>query len=106
MKVTDLNPQFVGMGGPHVRYEATGKTVPPREGVGMSFDCPCGCGTQGYVGFANPLDGGPSVHPAQGQWQRTGETFETITLTPSIYRPKPHGCGWHGYFTNGEVVPC
>jgi hypothetical protein len=32
-------------------------------------------------------------------WQRTGETFETLTLTPSV------DCSawghWHGFITNG-----
>ena len=40
-------------------------------------------------------------------WQRTGDTFETLTLHPSILRsPQKGGCGWHGWVTNGEVRSC
>lgn len=35
-------------------------------------------------------------------WKRTGETFETLTLEPSIMQPR--GC-WHGHIKNGEVLP-
>jgi hypothetical protein len=35
-------------------------------------------------------------------WQRTGETFDDLTLTPSIdASPSGH---WHGYVTNGQVA--
>jgi hypothetical protein len=38
-------------------------------------------------------------------WTRTGEDFETLTLTPSIHSdPAKGGCGWHGFITNGEVL--
>jgi hypothetical protein len=63
------------------------------------------CGIRGYVAFANPLDGGPP-HISLGEptWQRTGDTFETLTLSPSILRTRPYGCGWHGFITDGEVT--
>ena len=94
MKLTDLNPTFVsGSGG-------------VRKGIGIIFDCPCGkCGTLCGVEFRNPIDGGPLYDPARNaHWQRTGETFESLTLTPSIHRSGAGGCGWHGYITNGEVL--
>lgn len=40
----------------------------------------------------NPLD----------YWERTGDTFDTLTLKPSIQRVG--GCAWHGFITNGEVI--
>ncbi len=44
--------------------------------------------------------------PQHAHWQRTGETFDTLTLTPSIHsRKEKGGCGWHGFITNGEVTP-
>jgi hypothetical protein len=91
MKLTDLHPVFLG--------GADGRT-----GVGVQFDCPCGADDSPcYVPFANPLDDGPQ-YGAQG-WQRTGETFDTLTLTPSILRTfSTCGCQWHGWITNGEVV--
>jgi hypothetical protein len=52
------------------------------------------------VPFANPI--GPGPHVNEKGWRRTGDTFDTLTLTPSILRIG--GCGWHGFVTNGEVT--
>lgn len=104
MRLTDLNPRWVRAGGEGVS-NADGSPVPQRTGVGMTFDCPCGCPDRAYVAFANPLDGGPPhISPDQPTWQRTGETFEALTLTPSIQRVG--GCQWHGFITNGEAKAC
>lgn len=102
MRLTDLNPVFVGGGGDGISMN--GEDVPRREGVGVMLDCPCGAGTcRLYVPFANPLDGGPQ-HASQG-WQRTGDTFETLSLTPSILRRiSTCDCQWHGYIRNGEII--
>jgi len=92
--------------------------APERHGVGVSFLCPCApCAAKRtgskdtdfylrvFVGLANPLDGGPAHDPREGaQWTRTGDTFETLTLRPSILRSEErHGCGWHGFVTDGRV---
>lgn len=116
MKLTDLNPVFLGQGGPGVfrRDSYTGELVeaPRREGVGVQFDCPCGCDSPCFVPFRNPLDGGPDESGRlDGGWVREGDTFETLTLRPSIRRlasaTSPNGgCGWHGFITNGEVTSC
>jgi hypothetical protein len=115
VKLIDLDPRWVGAGGAGVARKdpATGeqKPVPERHGVGISFKCPCGRSDydNGHtprvcVEFDKPLDGG-SPHRTDGHvWQRTGETFETLTLTPSIQRVG--GCAWHGWITNGEVTSC
>ena len=104
MKLIDLNPRWVGAGGEGIS-DKDGNPVPARHGVGLGFDCPCGCKIRGYVDFANPLDGGPPLRDAHHQWQRTGEDFATLTLTPSILRSREKGgCGWHGFITNGEVT--
>lgn len=118
MKLVELHPAWVGAGGEGVSNK-DGNPVPERHGVGVSFDCPCAtCTAQRtgnedhdfylrvFVGFSNPLDGGPPHDPRPGaQWQRTGNTFETLSLTPSILRGKERGgCGWHGFVTNGETV--
>ncbi len=80
--------------------------MPLSEGVGVNFDCPCGCDSPCFVPFTNPIGGGAPCDPNHG-WQRTGETFEALTLTPSILRnPIRGGCGWHGFITNGEVLTC
>lgn len=103
MKLTDQNPRWIGAGGDGVTGP-NGAPAPARSGVGIMLDCPCGApGASLYVPFANPLDGGPQ-HGAQG-WQRTGETFDTLTLRPSIQRiASGCNCRWHGFITNGEVI--
>lgn len=103
MKLTDLNPTFYSAGGEGIT-RADGTPAPERRGVGLGFDCPCGNPDEEhrcYIPFANPLDGGPAVERG---WQRTGDTFETLTLTPSIQRMD--GCRWHGFITDGEARTC
>ena len=78
------------------------KPAPRRKGVGILFDCPCGCSSRCYVPFKNPLDGAASLEPRG--WERTGDTFETLTLAPSILRGTDRGgCGWHGYIRAGAI---
>ena len=120
MRLSDLNPRWVGAGGEGV-WDKDGNPVPERHGVGVSFDCPCvSCTAQRtgdldryfhlrvYVGFRNALDGGTPHDPREGaQWERTGDTFDTLTLRPSILSMKEKGgCGWHGFVTNGDVTSC
>lgn len=105
MRLADLNPIFLGNGGEGVTETATGNPMPRREGVGVDLDCPCGCAQRLFVPFNNPLDGGPPVHCRKDDaWQRNGDTFETLTLTPSIQRLDPDGCRWHGFITDGAIV--
>jgi hypothetical protein len=104
MKLIDLHPNFLDAGGPGISDSKTGAPVPRTEGVGIMFDCPCGkCGTPVYVPFSRALDGTPYPN-GRPVWERTGETFDTLTLRPSIQRIG--GCGWHGYLTNGELIAC
>lgn len=102
MKLIDLNPCFVSHGGKGM-YDKDHRSIPLRKAVGLSFDCPCEgeCGRL-YLSFENPVDGGSSVVSEHPAWKRTGETFEDMSLTPSIQRMSE--CRWHGYLTNGELV--
>lgn len=101
MKLVDLNPGWLSAGGEGVTRN--GQPVPERHGVGVYFDCPCGCDERCYVMFRNPTDGGPArLDGDTSSWERTGDTFEALTLAPSIYRRL--GCGWHGWIRNGEIV--
>lgn len=103
--LTKLNPRWVSSGGEGITDSRTGKPVPQRERVGVTFDCPCGtCGVRGYIPFKNPIDPRAEENPAG--WHRHGDTFETLSLHPSIFRPAPHGCGWHGFLTTGVFAPC
>lgn len=120
MKLTDLEPRWVGAGGEGV-FNADGSPAPERHGVGLSFLCPCAPCTakrtgntdtdfylRVFVAFANPLDGGPAFSDGP-KWQRAGDTFETLQLSPSIQRHRvgEGGCDWHGFVgqpTPGEVT--
>lgn len=104
MKITDLNAEWLSHGGEGVTYTATGLPVPLRERIGVWMDCPCGCGQPLAVTFSNPEDGLGPTRPDGPAWERTGDTLETLTLTPSIQRL--HGCMWHGFITNGEARAC
>jgi len=105
MKLTDLSPKWISLNNwasEHPFY------------VGITFRCPhCPAGERGETGylgvyFANPVD--PANLLGQGisfgrlaehLWQRTGDTFETMTLSPSIDASTTGH--WHGFITNGEV---
>lgn len=90
MKLTELDP----------RWWVLDKT---RHGLGVNFLCPCCRDVMISVAFENPLDGGPKSDFHKIHWQRIGDTFETLSLQPSIrFR---HAAGeWHGYITNGEII--
>lgn len=88
---------------------------PARNGMGISFECPIhGDGHRLVVCFSNPVDGGPPVQEGK-LWQRTGNTFDTLTLTPSVdashylhlsCNGSEHGTTcWHGHVSDGNVTP-
>jgi hypothetical protein len=77
-----------------------------RRGMGITFLCPC-CRIQHLrIWFANPIDGGPPAAPGVfplPRWKRSGDTFDTLTIEPSIDCSKfGH---WHGHITAGEIRP-
>lgn len=99
--------------------------APQRHGIGLMFDCVCPvCSAKRtgdrdhdwylrhFVPFTNPLDGGAPFDAKRPCWTRTGETFETLCLSPSILSDTAKGgCGWHGFIGMagagpGEVITC
>lgn len=76
--------------------------------TGITFICPH-CKTQRIaVPFAPAIDPG-NVRPGTTwrddpkSWRRhSGDTFDTLTLGPSIDLSKY--CHWHGHIVNGEVL--
>ncbi len=92
-KLTELHPRWLGAGGPGI-YNQDGSQVPERTGIGFLCDCPCGCGAMLSIDFANPLDGGPP-YGTPPHWKRTGDTWDTMVLTPSVLRTDT--CRWHGF---------
>lgn len=89
MRLTDLNPRW---------YAAHGR--PGR--IGIIFLCPHCRMIEIPVAFENPRDGADPDSGARTRWKREGETFEALTLTPSVDASSfGH---WHGFVTNGEVT--
>jgi hypothetical protein len=106
VKLLDLNPRWFAEEG--------------RSGQGITFDCPGACCAglpsfmdwnpgdgrykhQAGVVFTNPIDGGPIMHGHASGWQRIGDTFEILTLSPSVLISPPDH--FHGRVENGEVTP-
>ena len=105
MKLIDLNPEWIITGGEGITQD--GNPVTRREGMGVSFDCPCGkehlsYEKRAYIFFDNPFDGGTNSYGGKSLWKRTGDTFDNLTLTPSIQRMGD--CKWHGFITKGEII--
>lgn len=99
-KLTELSPAPVNGGPDGV-----------RKGTGITFDCPkggpgCECGGMVYIPFQIPLDGGAKLELERIAWERTGNSFETLTLHPSIHThyPKLADSHWHGWIRDGGVI--
>lgn len=80
-----------------------------RHGMGLSFLCPVHRTHRLVVGFTVPVDGGTPMNGYQFLWDRKGDTFDTLTLGPSVdasgarhYDNIKTPC-WHGFITNGEI---
>lgn len=77
----------------------------------ITFDCPEGHdGCRHVIPLTPALDGAPQTSPQRNgaQWARTGDTFETLTLTPSIRRipNDAEDCAFHGFITAGQITFC
>ncbi len=114
MRLTELEPRWFDVPG-----IGTDKD-------GITFLCPCeACKSlpkprRLAVQFFNPIGGEPkpamtqkekNVHlfdlrtfdvAPSTQWQRTGETFDDLTLAPSVDASKSGH--WHGHITNGNMT--
>jgi hypothetical protein len=103
-KLVDCNPQWID----------NGKWTGQSEGVkcGVSFDCPEGhpeCSLS--IPFTPSLDGRDvKTWQINGSiWQRFGDTFETLTLMPSIRRIPVTGrdtCALHVFVKDGQIEFC
>ena len=108
MRLADLEPRWIGFGYP----------LPECPGavwhIGISFLCPH-CRTQRLAVLFEPeiesggirekfshWDSYKEIKSSRFIWNRKGgETFETLTLMPSI---NAEWAGhWHGHIDNGEV---
>ena len=108
MKLTELNPKWVTLSrwsdNEHPFY------------IGITFDCPHCIKQRLAVSFYPPVnpthenfpfEWRKEFTPFQPVWDRRGETFDTLTLTPSVDTSRPgiemegH---WHGHIKNGEIM--
>lgn len=122
-KLVDCNPQWV-------RWDSRepGPEFGPVDAI--EFDCPEGHEHCSYtIPFTPALDGSQPTSVSNIKWQRSGEAFETFTLTPSIrgipkyesrdaaiatlgeeavraYAHPRMWCAFHGFITNGEITFC
>jgi hypothetical protein len=82
--------------------------------TGISFWCPCwlrhpgkkdsrriACSFENAIEAVMPKIDGWTGWPRQKGWLRRGETFETLSLLPSVNAGPPH---WHGCITSGDLV--
>ena len=103
MRLTEANPHWVGLGD-------KGELI-----IGITFKSPK-TGHRIGVLFANPIDhdgwiqkiGNPmdleEFFPDSKRWKRKGETFDSLTLEPSIDISERNE--WHGRILNGELISC
>lgn len=119
-RLVDCNPRWVSG-----RY--TGHDADYTNGV--HFDCPEGHeGCSHAIPFTPALDSSPSSswQTNGAQWQRVGDTFETLTLSPSIRREPTYAsieaavaaggiaehvtpsmlCAFHGFIRGGTIEFC
>ena len=110
MRLSELNPKWVSLAGwssEHPFY------------VGVRFDAPNSkneqCPTCGHIKNAERIvvNFWPPIDPAgllgtmfnlpdnNGHRRVSGDTFDTLTLDPSIGRDPL----WHGHLINGELIP-
>lgn len=119
-RLVDCNPRWVA-----ARYAGQPDDVP----CGIHFDCPEGHKDCDHaIPFAPRLDGSPATswYTSGAIWQRSGDTFEALTLSPSIrreptyasreaaiaagaeerYLEPTHFCAFHGFIRDGQIVFC
>lgn len=122
-RLVDCNPRWVT--GRYAGQTAGGDDVPS----GIRFDCPEGHeGCSHVIPFSPAFDGSPTPGWQQNGaiWQRTGDIFETLTLSPSIRRNPTYAsreaaiaagaleeyltpsmfCALHVDITNGQIEFC
>lgn len=77
---------------------------PELGNIGVAFDCPICAPEKDHMIFV-PFMKMPNDKP-RDLWEQSGDTFETLTLNPSI-KITPNEwfpCGFHGWVIQGKVT--
>jgi hypothetical protein len=106
--LTALEPSWVYLTGPTTVKGICGP--PPEElqsgpKVGISFACPtCPSGHRIAIPFKTcPLEAG-WLAGKDIRWDHSGDTYETLTVKPSINCDHGGCCRFHGWITGGKVT--
>ncbi len=91
IKLTELNPKWVNWRG--------------KERGGIGFQCPLhrdgDCKDNAMIGNRIVI---PFKEAEQNGWDKTGDSFDNITLSPSIMPMNENGTPhWHGWIRKGMV---
>lgn len=100
MKLTDLNPRWVGL---------HNWSSPSKYHIGVSFDSPTTRKRLAVLfepaidpdGLAAKYQWG-AFFPEAKKWKRTGDSFQTLSLAPSL--DFSAAGEWHGHITQGEIT--
>ncbi len=102
MRLIEFNPRWIT----GIRADIP-ETRGKRGQIGITFLCPhCRMQRLGVL-FEPPIDDNvlwlfATWKPIAGKrWERSGETFDTLTLIPSV-DASTYG-HWHGTIKNGEI---
>lgn len=97
MRLSELDPKWI--------------PAADRRRVGISFQCPVrrtGC-SRIRIFFLFAVGGGLGAPNDLAHWRPVGDSFENLSITPSIHwrdydkDGKEIGTHWHGHVTNGEI---
>lgn len=105
MRLAELKPRWIHL--------ANWSESSPLYAIGLSFECPH-CRRRRAVYFKPHIDPEglfqryqwtftpESVSGGNPVWNRSGDTFDTLTLSPSVNFGGGH---WHGHVENGALNP-
>lgn len=106
MTLRDLEAEFVRHQLPYaLRYVGERATA----ATGVMLNCPGeGCEHPIVLWFANPLDArippAPVIYTPHRRFYRSGDSLDTLSLTPTIRLLAEDECGFEGYVVDGTVV--
>jgi hypothetical protein len=107
MRLIERNPRWQTSEGRRVgvNFECPGPCCAGKPSPRDQFDARERSGATRII-IAVPFKTDTDGKPYRGDgWDRTGDTFETLTLAPSIqaygYDRSPH---WHGFIRGGDVI--